>query len=67
MDWERVTDQLSKRLDSVEALVARLMGQPPPQPGDRKWFGVAPLTWAAVLTALATLGGTAAVVLQQAP
>lgn len=67
MDWERVTDQISKRVDALEGMVARLAGQPPPEPGDRRWFGVAPLTWAAILTALAALGGTAAAILQQSP
>lgn len=65
--WERVTEQISKRVDALEAMIARLMGQPPPQLNDRKWFGVAPLTWVAVITALGTLGATAATILQQGP
>lgn len=67
MDWQRVTDQISKRVDSLEAMIAGLVGRPPPEPSDRRWFGVAPLTWAAIVTAVATLGGVAVAILQQSP
>lgn len=69
MDWERVTDQITKRVDTLEAAFWAFVGRDPEKVADDpKVFGVGVGAWVALATAFATaLGAIGYVILGVKP
>lgn len=52
MSWQQVTEQISKRVDSLEALVMRLVGHVPDDADDQKIGKIPITTWIALFSAV---------------